>query len=209
MFPFVRPALAPAFSLLLALLTVLALGAVNVAHAQTVTLELSSTSITENSGTATVTATVSPASATPFTVEVSAAAMVGIFSSDGRVTVSGTTLSFAADATRSTGTVTITAVDNDGHTDQRDAGVTVRVSGTVSGGTSVTGPDDETLTVNEDDGIGTATDSTRPKWASGTVDGDRAVLVFSETLNPDVTLVGVNFLYTVDGDRLCDRKTLK
>ena len=63
----------------------------------------------------------------------------------------------------------------------------------------MTGPDDETLTVNEDDGIGTATDSTRPKWASGTVDGDRAVLVFSETLNPDVTLVGVNFLYTVDG----------
>ena len=36
MFPFVRLTLAPLFSLLFALLTVLALGAVNVAHAQTV-----------------------------------------------------------------------------------------------------------------------------------------------------------------------------
>ena len=73
----VRPVVAPAIPLFLALLSVLALGVVNVAQAQTVTLGLSSTSIAENEGTATVTATVSPASTTPFTVDVSAAAKVG------------------------------------------------------------------------------------------------------------------------------------
>ena len=67
----VRPVVAPAIPLFLALLSVLALGVVNVAQAQTVTLGLSSPSIAENGGTATVTATVSPASATAFTVDVS------------------------------------------------------------------------------------------------------------------------------------------
>ena len=146
MFAFVRPAAAPAVSLFLGLLTVLALGVVNAAQAQTVTLGLSSTSIAENGGTATVTATVAPASTTAFTVEISAAATAERRPSTGRVTVSGTTLNFAPNAAASTGTVTITTIDNDGHTNQRRGGVSVKVSGAVTGGTNVTEPSDETLT---------------------------------------------------------------
>ena len=99
MFLLIRPAVAPAVSLFLALLAVLAPGVVNGAQAQTVTLGLSSTSIAENGGTATVTATVSPASTTPFTVGISATATAVSRPSTGRITVSGTTLNFAANAT--------------------------------------------------------------------------------------------------------------
>ena len=70
MFLFVRPAVAPAVSLFLALLAVLAPGVVDVAQAQTVSLRFSSTMLAENGGTATVTATVAPPSTTPFTVDV-------------------------------------------------------------------------------------------------------------------------------------------
>ena len=204
MFAFVRPAAAPAVSLFLGLLTVLALGVVNAAQAQTVTLGLSSTSIAENGGTATVTATVSPASTTAFTVEISAAATAERRPSTGRVTVSGTTLNFAPNAAASTGTVTITAIDNEGHTNQRRGGVSVKVSGAVTGGTNVTGPSDETLTIVEDDGIGGATDMTRPEVSrpSSTVDGDRAVLIFSEPLKSDRTPNRVQFHVGVDGGRL-------
>ena len=212
----VRPVVAPAIPLFLALLSVLALGVVNVAQAQTVTLGLSSTSIAENEGTATVTATVSPASTTPFTVDVSAAAKVGFVPSMGRFTMSGSTLSFAANATTSTGTVTITAKDNDGHTPQDDDGVVVTVSGTVSGGTNVTGPPAKVLRIVEDDGIGTAADMTRPRARHGasTVDGDRVTLVFTEALkphpypDPDMKLDKVNFQVRINRGRLVRAKTV-
>ena len=150
-------------------------GVVDVAQAQTVSLRFSSTMLAENGGTATVTATVAPPSTTPFTVDVSAVATVDSDPSMGRVTVSGTTLNFAANAMTSTGTVTITAIDNDGHTPQLRGGVIVTVSGTVTGGTGVTEPLDEELEIVEDDGIGTATDMTRPVMlmGSGAVEGDR------------------------------------
>ena len=206
----VRPVVAPAIPLFLALLSVLALGVVNVAQAQTVTLGLSSTSIAENGGTATVTATVSPASTTPFTVEISTVETADTRRSAGRATVSGTTLSFAANATTSTGTVTITAKDNDGHTPQDDDGVVVTVSGTVSGGTNVTGPPAKVLRIVEDDGIGTAADMTRPRVlrGAGTVDGDRVTLVFTEALkphpypDPDMKLDKVNFQVRINRGRL-------
>ena len=69
----------------------------------------------------TVTATASPASAEAFTVTVSAAAVDPAVAGD--FTLGGATLSFAADATTSTGEVTITAVDND--VDAPDKTVTV------------------------------------------------------------------------------------
>ncbi len=202
MFAFVRPGVAPAVSLFLALLTVLALGGADAARAQTVTLALSEASIAEDGGTSTVTATVAPASATPFTVEISTAVTAGESFPEGRVTVSGTTLSFAANATTSTGPVTITAIDNDGHTVQRRGGVRVTVSGAVTGGTGVTGPDDVTLTVVEDDGIGSSTDRTRPEQVRGssTVNGNRAVLVFSEALNPGITPDKTAFFLRVVGE---------
>ena len=103
-----------------------------------VTLMLDPTSIDEDGGMSTVTATVSPASATAFDVTVSAAPA-------GAVTMSGTTLSFAANATDATAGVTITAVDND--VDAPDQ--TVMVSGATPSG--VTAPGDVMLTITDDD----------------------------------------------------------
>ena len=84
----------------------------------------------------------SPASETPFTVTV---ATNPAPSGDFKVTPNRT-LSFAADATSSTGTVTITAVNN--NVDAADR--TVTVSGTASINT-VTAPSDLTLTIPDDD----------------------------------------------------------
>ena len=148
---FFRPTAAPALQLLLALLALLAVSVDSVAQAQTVTLQVSPNPIGENGETAMVTATVSPAATTPFTVDVSAQAFtLGVpeLEEIARFTMSAnTTLAFDANATTSTGTVTITAVNNDGHTDQFRGGVTVEVGGTVSGGTGVTNPSSVTLTI--------------------------------------------------------------
>ena len=76
-----------------------------------VTLLLTPALIGENGGEGRVTATASPASAEAFTVTVSAVAVDPAVAGD--FTLAGATLSFAADATMSTGEVTITAVDND------------------------------------------------------------------------------------------------
>ena len=100
----------------------------------TVTLALSDASIGENGGASTVTATVSPASAAAFTVTVAAAAVSPAVAADFRLSANPV-LSFAENATTSTGSVTITGVDND--VDAADK--TVTVSGAVSAA-SVTAP---------------------------------------------------------------------
>ena len=110
-----------------------------------VTLALSAGSIGENGGVSTVTATVSPASAAAFTVTISAAAVSPAVAADFRLSANPV-LSFAENATTSTGSVTITGVDDD--VDAADK--TVTVSGTVSA-TSVTAPANRTLTLNDDD----------------------------------------------------------
>ena len=112
-----------------------------VATTPRVTMSLAPTSISEAGGTSTLTATVSPASATAFDVTVSAAPL-------GAVTMSGTMLSFAANATSPTADVTITAVNND----VVGANPTVTVSGTTPSG--VTGPGAVTLTITDDDETG-------------------------------------------------------
>ena len=71
-------------------------------------LVLNPYSISENGGVSTVTASVTEGSAAPFQVSVSTEPAAGDFSLS-----ANTTLSFAANATRSSGTVTITARDND------------------------------------------------------------------------------------------------
>ena len=78
--------------------------------APVVTLVLAPDAIGENGGLGTITATASPASSEAFTVTVSAATVSPAVAGD--FELAGTTLSFAANATRSTGTVTIKAVDN-------------------------------------------------------------------------------------------------
>ena len=98
---------------------------------------------TVNEARAVVTATVLPASSASFVVTVTAAAVTPATAAD--FTLSGSTLSFAAAATESTGAVVIAAVD-DG-TDEADWEITV--TGTAPAG--VTAPAPVTLTIRDDD----------------------------------------------------------
>ena len=93
-----------------------------------VTLKLDPASISENDETSTVTATVSRASSTPFTVTVSAAPDAPAV--DGDFTLGANpVLTFVANATESSGAVTITANDNDVDAPHK----TVTVAGEVVG----------------------------------------------------------------------------
>ena len=119
-----------------------------------VTLVLSRSTIDE-SGThnaATVTATMSPASVQSTTVTVSAAAGTNAAAGDYALS-SNKTLTIAAGATESTGTVTVTAVDNT--VDGPDK--TVTVSGTAANSQGATSPDAVELTIKDDDGVPTVT----------------------------------------------------
>ncbi len=109
----------------------------------TVTLEVSPASISENSGVSTVTATLSESTSQATTVTVSAAAQSPAVSGDFTLSTNKT-LTIAANALTSTGTVTITGVNND--VDAADKSVKVR--GTASGGLTV---NEATLTITDDD----------------------------------------------------------
>ena len=111
-----------------------------------VTLELSPSSIGEGSEVSTVTASLDSASATALTVTVSAEAVAPAAPGDFALSANRT-LAIAAGALTSTGTVTISAVDNTVDAPDKD----VTVSGTVAGATDVTGPSDVTLTITDDD----------------------------------------------------------
>ena len=120
-----------------------------------VTLHLSDDFPVEYFSTVTVTATGSPASPTPFTVEVSATPaspdgdfedFYGPAQEDDFSLSSNRTLSFAANATTSTGTVTIRTIDED----TAEPNELVTVSGAVSR-EGITDPDDITLTIDNDD----------------------------------------------------------
>ena len=90
-------------------------------------------------------------------------------------------------------------------------GVIVTVSGTVTGGTGVTEPLDEELEIVEDDGIGTATDMTRPVMlmGSGAVEGDRVTLVFTEALKSDRTPRPILFHVIIDGNLIVRPRTVE
>ncbi|MCY4611533.1 MAG: hypothetical protein OXC38_07550, partial [Gammaproteobacteria bacterium] len=115
----------------------------------TVSLALSPASITENGGISTVTANLPRALSVAVAVTVSTQAVSPATNSD--FTQAGTTLTIAAGATTSTGTVTLTAVDNA----VSAADKMVTVSGTASGG-GVSSPVDQTLTIRDDDARGVA-----------------------------------------------------
>ena len=111
-----------------------------------VTLHLSGVNnATLEGGTVTVTAMVAPASATAFTVTVTASPVAPATDGDFELSTNQE-LSFAADATDSTGTVTIRLVDDD-LTEPNDV---VTVSGAVSDA-AITAPADVTLTIANDD----------------------------------------------------------
>ena len=110
-----------------------------------VSLSLSPSSISENGGVATVTATLDAASPATTTIMVTAATGTNAVAGDFALS-SANTLTIAAGSTTSTGTVTITAVNN--ALDEPDKSVTV--SGTVSHN-GVTRPTAKTLTITDDD----------------------------------------------------------
>ena len=129
--------------------------------APTVTLDLSPSSISENGGTANVTASLSGASSQAVTVVVSASPASPAVAGDFAISPNDT-LTIAPGATRSTGVVTITGVDNG--VDAPDKSVTV--SATVSGGLGVIAPSSRTLTMTDDDGAPTVTLDLNPSSIS-------------------------------------------
>ena len=122
-----------------------------------VTLVLRPDTIAENGTVSTVTATVPRAAGTAFTVTVSATPAGGFTLSTNRV------LSFAAGATGSTGAVTVTAVDDEVDTEDKQ----VTVSGAVPGTGVAIAPDDQTLTITDDDQRGVRVQPTSLAFSEG------------------------------------------
>ena len=119
----------------------------------TVTLVLTPSTINENGdgNASTVTAMLSGKSSVAVTLTVAAAAGADTVAGDFTVTTNKT-LTIAAGATTSTGAVTITAVDND--VDAPNKSVTVSA---VASGRGIADPGNQTLTINDDEGVPTAT----------------------------------------------------
>ena len=115
-----------------------------------VTLELTPAEIAEAGGSALVTARLDRPSEEATTVSVSVLVSVAAGSV---LEVTGDTLAIAAHATASTGTVRITAIDND--TDEPDR--TVTVFGEADNALGVSGPAPATLTIADDDATPAAT----------------------------------------------------
>ena len=110
-----------------------------------VTLHLSDDAVLEDATPITVTATASPASPVPFTVEISASPVAPATADEFELSTNRT-LSFAAGATGSTGTVTIRPVDDE----EPELPDVVTVSGVVSN-PAIPNPDDVTLTIQNND----------------------------------------------------------
>ena len=115
--------------------------------APALSLVLSPSSVGENGGVSTVTATLAPASSAAVTVTVSAAPVSPAVAGDFDLSTNRE-LTIAAGSTTSSGTVTLTAVDNS--VDAPDK--TVTVSATVTGGNGVSAPASVTLTITDDEG---------------------------------------------------------
>ena len=118
----------------------------------TVTLVLSDDAISEKGGVSTVTATLDHASSEATTVTV-AVTPVDPATADDYTLSENLELTIPAGATDSTGTVTITAVDN--AVDAPDK--TVTVSGTATNSQGVTPPSDKALVLEDDEGSPTVT----------------------------------------------------
>ena len=119
--------------------------------APTVTLVLSQTSISEDGGASTVTATLDHASSIATTITVSAAAGSDTVIGDFAVSANKV-LMIAANATTSTGTVTITGEDN---TFDDTAPKSVTVSGSAVNSQGITQPASVTLGINDDEATST------------------------------------------------------
>ena len=114
-----------------------------------VTLAPDPAAVAENGGLSTVTATLSYPTTEAATVTVAAAAGTGAAAGD--FTQSGSLLTIAANATTSTGVVTVTSADDDAY--QGSAGSAVTISGTVAGGNGAPNPAAATLTRTDDETV--------------------------------------------------------
>ena len=110
-----------------------------------VTLHLSDDAVLEDATPITVTATVSPASPVAFTVEISASPVAPATDDEFELSTNRT-LSFAANETGSTGTVTVRPVDDD----EPEPPDVVTISGIVSN-PAIPNPDDVRLTIHNND----------------------------------------------------------
>ncbi len=155
-----------------------------------VTLHLSETSVAEAGGAATVTASLNRPSGTAVTVTVSVTPGPSAAAKD-YVLSENTDLVIAANATASTGKVTITAVDND--VDAADKKVTV--SGSVDA-TGVTAPDDVALTITDDDTAGVSAFPSRRYVSEGHSASYSVVLLSQPTGNVTVTPASNNAAVT-------------
>ena len=141
-----------------------------------VTLALSPTEIPENGGSSTVTATLDVVSSADTTITVAAEAGANTDGSDFTLS-SARTLTIAAGATTSTGTVTISAEDDAAD----EANKIVRVTGTATNSVGVTQPPEVTLTIVDDDGqSGVYLDS--PSVTEG--DSGQTTLTFTVRVSP-------------------------
>ena len=120
--------------------------------APTVTLMLSADDISEDGGVSTVTAHLSHATNEEIQVTVSAAAVSPAVAGDLELSTARL-LTIAAKQTESTGTVTVTGVDNDDDAPNKE----VTIPATVSGLTGLTAPASKTLTITDDEGAPTVT----------------------------------------------------
>ena len=111
----------------------------------TATLVLNPAAILENGGISTVTATLSHPTTEAATLTVATTAVSPAVSGD--FTRAGSSLTIAANATTSTGLVTITAVDNNVATGNKQ----VRVSASAAGGRGVSDPSVATLIIRDDE----------------------------------------------------------
>ena len=149
-------------------LSVLPAAGVNVAISDNdpvpqVSLVLTPASISEDGGTSTVTATLDRPSSADTTITVSAAAGTNADTDDFSLT--GTTLTIAAGTTESTGTVTVTAIDNAiDHPDRE-----VEVSGVATNTQGIAQPSEQTLNIADDED----TSATRSTGITMTVSPDR------------------------------------
>ena len=140
----------------------------------TVTLSLSDASIGEDAGVSTVTASLSHASGVATTVTVSVSPDTPATTSDYSLSANKV-LTIAAGGTASTGTVTVTGVDND--VDAADK--TVQVKGAASNAVGTTGPADVELTLEDDDTRGVTVSKSELDIAEGD-DGAYTVVLTSE-----------------------------
>ena len=154
----------------------------------TVMLVVTPTAVTEAGGVARVTATLSGPSSQPTTLTVAAAAGTGAVAGDFTLSpATNTVLTIAAGTTTSTGTVTVTAVDN--AVDVPDKQVTVTAMAT--GGHGVAAPSAAALTLTDDDVAGLTVDpmpSTTRRLRTSE-DGDTATFRVRLATTPTATVV--------------------